>query len=70
MDISFFLKNDFQFVEEYQFNERYHSYVFSYQNHCIIIDDHFDVPEKDRFFFDYSSYCEMQINTCECLTFC
>lgn len=60
MDISIFQKNGFQLIEEYQFNERYRSYVFSYGSYCVIIDEHFDYPEKDEFFFDYSKYCEMQ----------
>lgn len=60
MNVDLFIKNEFNMVEKYVFNARYSSYIFSYKDTCIIIDDHFDIEENGKYFFSYSKYCEMQ----------
>ncbi len=55
-----FFDHGFHLIEIYRFNEKYSSYIFSYKNYIVIIDDGFDKEESLKFFFDYSKYCEMQ----------
>ena len=60
MRLDIFKSAGFDLHEEYRFNKKYHSYVFRYGGCLVIIDDNFDIEDNERFFFDYSKYCEMQ----------
>lgn len=60
MNIKKFLNNGFNLIEKYDFNQKYSSFIFDYKNYLIIIDDSFDKEENEKYFFDYSKYCEMQ----------
>ena len=60
MNKNIFLSNGFNLIEKYDFNQKYRSYVFSYKDYLIIIDDFFDVESNEEYFFEYSKYCEMQ----------
>lgn len=53
-------KLDLDLIEDYQYQDGHHSYVFDYHDQlCIILDDHLCDARGDQA-FDYSKYCEMQ----------
>lgn len=45
-------------IEKFEYNEKYHSYIFAYNNDIIIIDDDFHKDLENA--FDYSIYCTVQ----------
>lgn len=60
MDLDLFIEKGFKFIEVYEFNNKYKSYVFSCLDNIIIIDDNFDVETDENNAFNYSKYCLMQ----------
>jgi len=60
MNVNYFINNNYNLIDHYQFNELYSSYVFEYNDYIIIIDDNFDIARTSKECFDYSKYCEMQ----------
>ena len=58
--LKLFKESRFLLIEKYYFNQKYCSFVFSYDIYIIIVDINYDFEKDEQLFFDYSKYCEMQ----------